>query len=45
MAQRSGFDYMECSAKSGEAVEAIFYQLALKMKRHIIDEEEKPGRI
>lgn len=38
LARCYGVDYMECSAKNGQNVEAVFGHLAKKMKAKFIDE-------
>lgn len=37
LARYYGVDYMECSAKNGQNVEAVFGHLAKKMKAKFID--------
>lgn len=32
-------EYMECSAKSGQSVHEVFVKLAVKMKKHFIDDK------
>lgn len=41
LAEHSGFEYMECSAKSGESVNEVFTRLATMMKHKIIDNADK----
>ncbi len=38
LASHYGVDYMECSAKNGQNIEAVFGRLASKMKAKFIDE-------